>query len=63
MWTKARALAAQEADLPDAYTVAVRFRKPILLPSRVEFGAREGRFAVHGAGKPEKTHLEGSIES
>src|SRR5213076_2448555 len=47
MWTKARALAAQEAELPDAYTTSVRFRKPILLPSRVEFGARDGRFAVH----------------
>ena len=55
-------LAAQEADLPDAYTASVRFRKPILLPSRVEYGARDGRFAVHGAGNPEKIHLEGSIE-
>ena len=41
MWTKARCLAALEAALPDAYAVDVSFRKPILLPGRVEL--RRGR--------------------
>ena len=50
MWTKARCLAALR--LPDAFTVDVRFKKPILLPSKVTFGEAEDRFAVHG-------HLEG----
>lgn len=41
MWTKARALAALAPRLPDAYTVAVAFKKPVPLPSTVRFGARE----------------------
>jgi hypothetical protein len=52
MWTKARCLAALR--LPDALTVEVRFKKPILLPSTVTFGEADGRFAVHG-------HLEGTL--
>jgi acyl dehydratase len=39
MWTKARCLAALEGRLPDAFGVEVRFRKPILLPGRVEFAS------------------------
>jgi hypothetical protein len=43
MWSKARCLAALEGRLPDAVTVEVAFKKPILLPGRVAFGsAREG---------------------
>ena len=43
MWTKARCLASLEGRLPDGFAVDVRFRKPILLPARVEFGsASEG---------------------
>jgi acyl dehydratase len=53
MWTKARCLAALR--LPDAFSVDVRFKKPILLPSQVTFGEAEGRFAVHG-------HVEGVYE-
>ncbi|MEV4280478.1 MaoC/PaaZ C-terminal domain-containing protein [Actinoplanes xinjiangensis] len=37
MWTKARALAALEGRLPDAYTADVAFRKPLLLPARATF--------------------------
>ncbi len=64
MWTKARCLAALESKLPDAYTVEVRFGKPILLPSKVGFGSR-GRsdgidFVVVGR-KPGSPHLEGTI--
>ena len=60
MWTKARALAALE-PLPDAYTVDVSFRKPILLPSRVTFAAHDGRFVVRSAKRPETIHLEGTV--
>jgi hypothetical protein len=65
MWTKARCLAALESLLPDAFAVAVRFRKPILLPARVEFASTteggEIDFAVRDArrGTP---HLEGHLE-
>ena len=41
MWTKARCLAALESRLPDAFAVDVRFRKPILLPARVEFASAD----------------------
>jgi hypothetical protein len=61
MWTKARALAALESTLPDAYAVDVSFRKPILLPGRVTFAAADGRFAVRSANNPEVTHLEGTV--
>ena len=52
MWTKARCLAALR--LPEALEVEVRFRKPVLLPSTVEFGEADGRFAVVG-------HLDGVV--
>jgi hypothetical protein len=62
MWTKARCLAALESRLPDAFTVDVRFRKPIRLPSRVEFlsggGGGEIHFAVRDA-KQQIPHLDG----
>ena len=41
MWTHARALAAFQPRLPDAYTVTARFTKPVLLPSSVRFGAAQ----------------------
>jgi len=61
MWTKARCLAALEATLPDAYTVDVQFRKPILLPGTVTFGAQDGAFAVRSAKDPDLIHLEGTV--
>ncbi|MFL6143835.1 MAG: MaoC/PaaZ C-terminal domain-containing protein [Labedaea sp.] len=64
MWTKARCLAALEGRLPDAYTVDVGFKLPVLLPARVGFAARETEagwefhlFDVR-TGKP---HLAGSV--
>lgn len=66
MWTKARCLAALEARLPDAYTVGVRFGKPVVLPTRIGFahssGERPGEtnFCVlpsHGSSH----HLRGSV--
>lgn len=38
MWTKARCLAALQGRLPDAFTVEVAFKKPVLLPGTVRFG-------------------------
>jgi acyl dehydratase len=64
MWTKARSLAALDSRLPDAFAVDVRFRKPILLPARVEFAsAGEGEeiaFAVRGA-RRQTPHLDGRV--
>ncbi len=64
MWTKARCLAALESRLPDSFSVDVRFRKPILLPGRVEFAsAAEGEeiaFAVRDA-KRGTPHLDGRV--
>lgn len=41
MWSKARALAALErhAGLPDAFSVGVDFRRPVLLPGAARFSA------------------------
>jgi acyl dehydratase len=64
MWTKARCLAALEARLPDAFAVDVRFRKPILLPARVEFASAgdgdEIDFEVRDA-KRGTPHLDGHV--
>ncbi|HEU4736087.1 MAG TPA: MaoC/PaaZ C-terminal domain-containing protein [Solirubrobacterales bacterium] len=64
MWTKARCLAALEPRLPDAFQVDVRFRKPILLPGRVEFASssqgEEIEFAVRDA-KRGTPHLDGRV--
>ncbi|MEJ7633637.1 MaoC/PaaZ C-terminal domain-containing protein [Aeromicrobium sp.] len=64
MWTLARSLSAVQNKLPEAFTVDVEFRKPILLPGTVVFGSRaDGKdlvFGVKGAKKP-ITHLVGQI--
>jgi acyl dehydratase len=60
MWTKARCLAALQDRLPGAFTVKVSFRRPILLPAKVEFAEREQRFQVRDA-KKGSTHLDGSL--
>ncbi|HEX3172622.1 MAG TPA: MaoC/PaaZ C-terminal domain-containing protein [Solirubrobacterales bacterium] len=64
MWTKARCLAALEGRLPEAFAVEVRFRKPILLPARVEFLSDsendEVGFAVRDA-KRHTPHLDGRL--
>ncbi len=64
MWVAARALAAREGHLPDAYTVSVRFKLPMPLPATVAFSTwvtDAGReFAVNDArsGKP---HVAGTV--
>ncbi|MEA2124803.1 MAG: hypothetical protein QOI80_1585 [Solirubrobacteraceae bacterium] len=65
MWVKARCLAALDGHLPDAYTVNVRFKLPMLLPAKAGFatwtGADGREFAVHDArsGKP---HASGTVD-
>lgn len=41
MWSKARCLAALQPRLPDGFEVAVDFKKPVLLPATVSFGAEQ----------------------
>lgn len=41
MWTTARSVAELDNRLPASYAVEVAFRKPIELPGRVTFGARQ----------------------
>ena len=64
MWTKARCLAALEGRLPDAYTVDVQFKLPVLLPAKVAFHAEQTghawQFTLHDARKG-KPHLTGSV--
>jgi acyl dehydratase len=65
MWTKARALAQLESRLPESFEVEVRFRKPILLPAKIEFASQEeGKeilFAVRNA-KKGTPHLDGRVQ-
>jgi acyl dehydratase len=64
MWSKARCLAALESRLPGAFAVDVRFRKPILLPAKVEFASAEAgeeiAFTVRDA-KRGTPHLDGLV--
>jgi len=65
MWTKARCLAALGSLVPEAYTVDVAFRKPILLPATVAFAeAADGRggiaFGVRDAQR-DTPHLDGRV--
>ena len=64
MWSKARCLAALESRMPDAFEAGVRFRKPILLPGRVEFASEaDGEridFSVRDA-KRGTPHLDGRV--
>jgi acyl dehydratase len=66
MWSKARCLAFFEGRLPSAYTVDVRFKRPILLPATVALyaDATDGgfAFALRHAGR-DIPHLEGTISA
>lgn len=56
MWSKARCLAALEGKLPEAFTVEVEFRKPLLIPGKATFGFDGERFVLG-------PHLTGRIIS
>lgn len=65
MWTKARCLAAFDDVLPEAFSVEVHFKFPVLLPGRVDFSAErrsDGGYAFGlrdaQSGKP---HLAGAL--
>ena len=64
MWTKAHALAAFEGRLPEAFTIDVRFKQPVLLPAKAGFtswSVGDGwAFELWSKSKP---HLEGTISS
>lgn len=66
MWTKAHALAAFEGRLPEAFTIDVRFKQPVLLPGKAAFTSwrtDDGwAFELWHASKP-KPHLEGTISA
>jgi acyl dehydratase len=64
MWTKARCLAALESRLPDAFSVEVAFKRPILLPATVDFGEAAADSAIRfGVRDSEKgtPHLTGRV--
>jgi acyl dehydratase len=63
MWTKARCLAALESRLPARFTVKAAFRKPILLPAKVQFAERESATGVQfGVLSSEgSSHLDGEL--
>jgi acyl dehydratase len=65
MWTKAHCLAELQKQLPDAFTVVVRFRKPVPLPATVSFRSDRDsdaiRFALRSA-TGDALHLYGHVE-
>ena len=66
MWSKARCLAAIENRLPDAVTVEVAFKKPLLLPGTVAFGTEQddrGRSFALTSPKDGAPHLLGRATS
>ncbi len=64
-WTKSRALAQLQGQLPDAFRVEVAFKRPILLPSSVNYVESLGTESGIGFGvravKDNAPHLDGYI--
>jgi hypothetical protein len=66
MWSMARCVGALENRLPDAVTVGVAFKRPILLPGSVAFGSRradEGYAFSLSSPTTGAPHLAGSTTS
>jgi acyl dehydratase len=66
MWLKARALAALEGRLPDAYTAEVAFKLPVLLPATLSLAAastEDGWTLDVRSAKSGKPHLAGTISA
>jgi hypothetical protein len=61
MWMKARCLAALEGRLPESLAVDVEFRRPLGIPGKAAFAARDGRFALTTP-DGEKPHVLGEVE-
>lgn len=65
MWSKARCLAALESRLPDAFTVDVQFKLPVLLPAKVAFQSDDTPTGGIAFGlsdfRSSKPHLSGTI--
>jgi len=64
MWTKARCLAALEPRLPETFTVAVAFKRPILLPGTVDYCEAANAGGIDfGVRDPRngKSHLDGRV--
>lgn len=66
LWNKGRILAELGTRLPNAgYAIAIRFHKPVLLPTRIELQASEpgntGQFTL--LGETQQTHMSGSWRS
>jgi hypothetical protein len=53
MWSLAHALAAMQGRLDPAFTVDVRFEKPLFIPAKVVFATDGGVFAVRDGKKPD----------
>ena len=64
MWTKARCLAALGSRVPDAFTVDVAFKTPLLIPGTAAFGSSavddDIRFTVRNP-RSDAPHLDGRI--
>jgi acyl dehydratase len=64
MWTKARSLAAIAQELPEAFSVKTRFRRPVTIPGSVSFESdrrgEELRFALRSRSR-EQLHLLGEV--
>ncbi|PZS20190.1 MAG: hypothetical protein DLM57_02205 [Pseudonocardiales bacterium] len=66
MWLEARTLACLEGRLPDAYTVEVTFKAPVLLPSAVRMAterAADGWRLDVRAACSDKPHLAGRVRA
>jgi len=64
MWLKARTLATLEGRLPDAFTVDVAFKLPVLLPSTIAIAAalaEDGWTLDVRSAKSGKPHLAGTV--
>jgi hypothetical protein len=64
-WTKSRALAQLQGELPDAFSVEVAFKRPILLPASVNYVESPGDATGVGFGvraiKDGAPHLDGYV--
>jgi acyl dehydratase len=66
MWLKSRTLAALEGRLPAAFSVAVTFKTPVLLPSAVAIATEqtsEGWGLDVRAARSGKPHLTGTVQA